>query len=75
MLAYRYVIPKPIHKGLALRRAYEEALRLAVNPVEEADDEEKDAATEHEILRVFRALLDSENDRFQPSARRNLFSN
>lgn len=52
----------------ALRRAYEEALRLAVNPVEEADDEEKDAATEHEILRVFRALLDSENDRFQPSA-------
>ena len=52
----------------ALRQAYEEALRLAVNPVEEADDEEKDAATEHEILRVFRALLDSENDRFQPSA-------
>ena len=48
----------------ALRQAYEEALRLAVNPVEEADDEEKDAATEHEILRVFRALLDSENDRF-----------
>ncbi len=28
----------------ALRQAYEEALRLAVNPVEEADDEEKDAA-------------------------------
>ena len=26
----------------ALRQAYEEALRLAVNPVEEADDEEKD---------------------------------
>lgn len=25
----------------ALRQAYEEALRLAVNPVEEADDEEK----------------------------------
>jgi hypothetical protein len=32
----------------ALRQAYEEALRLAVNPVEEADDEEKDAAAEHE---------------------------
>ena len=30
----------------ALRQAYEEALRLAVNPVEEADDEEKDAAAE-----------------------------
>lgn len=43
----------------ALRRAYEEALRLAVNPVEEADDEEKDAAAEHEILRAFRTLLDS----------------
>lgn len=53
----------------ALRRAYEEALRLAVNPVEEADDEEKDAAAEHEILRAFRTLLDSESDRFQPSAR------
>lgn len=52
----------------ALRQAYEEALRLAVNPVEEADDEEKDAAAEHEILRAFRALLDSESDRFQPSA-------
>lgn len=52
----------------ALRRAYEEALRLAVNPVEEADDEEKDAAAEHEILRAFRTLLDSESDRFQPSA-------
>ncbi len=52
----------------ALRQAYEEALRLAVNPVEEADDEEKDAAAEHEILRAFRTLLDSESDRFQPSA-------
>ena len=66
----------------ALRQAYEEALRLAVNPVEEADDEEKDAAAEHEILRAFRTLLDSEHkifflfiilvysesDRFQPSA-------
>lgn len=41
MLAYRYVIPKPIHKGLKHYAAYEEALRLAVNPVEEADDEEK----------------------------------
>ena len=28
----------------------------------------KDAAAEHEILRAFRALLDSESDRFQPSA-------
>ena len=65
MLAYRCVIPKPIRKGL---KAYEEALRLAVNPVEEADDEEKDAAAEHEILRAFRTLLDSESDRFQPSA-------
>lgn len=58
----------------ALRQAYEEALRLAVNPVEEADDEEKDAATEHEILRVFRALLDSEMIVFSPPGR-NLFSN
>ncbi|RZN50376.1 J domain-containing protein [Escherichia sp. E10V10] len=52
----------------ALRQAYEEALRLAVNPVEEADYEDKDAAAEHEILRAFRTLLDSESDRFQPSA-------
>ena len=52
----------------ALRQAYEEALRLAVNPVEEADNEGKDAAAEHEILRAFRTLLDSESDRFQPSA-------
>ncbi|HEA8825280.1 TPA: hypothetical protein RXQ20_002956 [Escherichia coli] len=28
----------------ALRQAYEEALRLAVNPVGEADNEDKDAA-------------------------------
>lgn len=69
MLAYRYVIPKPIRRGLKHYAAYEEALRLAVNPVEEADDEEKDAAAEHEILRAFRTLLDSESDRFQPSAR------
>ncbi|KDV39042.1 molecular chaperone DnaJ [Escherichia coli O146:H21 str. 2010C-3325] len=52
----------------ALRQAYEEALRLAVNPVGEADNEDKDAAAEHEILRAFRTLLDSESDRFQPSA-------
>lgn len=41
LLAYRCVIPKPIRKGLKHYAAYEEALRLAVNPVEEADDEEK----------------------------------
>ena len=52
----------------ALRQAYEEALRLAVNPDENADDEKK-ITEEHEALKAFRTLLDSESDRFQPSAR------
>ncbi|EFG0980836.1 J domain-containing protein [Escherichia marmotae] len=52
----------------ALRQAYEEALRLAVNPVEESVDEKSNAAVEHEALSAFRALLNSESERFQPSA-------
>lgn len=37
---------------------------MAVNFVEEVDDEEKDVVVEYEILRVFRILLDLESDRF-----------
>lgn len=59
----------------ALRQAYEEALRLAVNPVEEADDEEKDAAAEHEILRAFRHYWIQKVIVFSLPPGRNLFSN
>ena len=52
-----------------LRQAYEEAQRLAQTPeASVADDNAADVAEEHEILTAFRALLASENDRFQPSA-------
>lgn len=59
----------------ALRQAYEEALRLAVNPVEEADDEEKDAAAEHEILRASGHYWIRKVIVFSPPPGRNLFSN
>ncbi len=59
----------------ALRQAYEEALRLAVNPVEEADDEEKDAAAEHEILRALGHYWIQKVIVFSPPPGRNLFSN
>lgn len=59
----------------ALRQAYEEALRLAVNPVEEADDEEKDAAAEHEYCVHSGHYWIQKVIVFSPPPGRNLFSN
>ena len=59
----------------ALRQAYEEALRLAVNPVGEADNEDKDAAAEQKYYVHSGHYWIQKVIVFSPPPGGNLFSN